>query len=80
VESHAKRKERCCSDDPRGLQLSSDLKAYLFEISLYRENQRGQSGKRVEGPQIRIGSVSERRVWELDRNKREQKSCGEVRG
>jgi hypothetical protein len=80
VKSHVKRKERCCPDDPRSLQLSSDLKAYLFEISLCRENQGGQSGKRVEGPQIRIGSVPERRVWELDLNKREQKSCGEVRG
>jgi hypothetical protein len=80
VKSHVKREERCCPDDPRSLQLPSNLKAYLFEISLYGENQRGQSGERLEGSQIRIGSIPEGRGGELARNKREQKSGGEVRG
>jgi len=79
VETHVNREARYCLDDPRGLQLSSDLKAYLFEIPLYRKNQRGQGGKRLEGPEIRIGSIPEGRLWKLTCNKREEKSVGEIR-
>jgi hypothetical protein len=79
VENHAKRKARYCLNDPRGLQLSSHLKTYLFEIPLCRKNQRGQGGKRLEGPQIRIGSIPKGRVWKLICNKREEKSVGEIR-
>jgi hypothetical protein len=50
------------------LPLSSDLKAYLPQVSLYRKNQRGQGWKRLEGPQIRIGSIPKGRKWEENGN------------
>jgi hypothetical protein len=84
VESHANGKRRCCPDNPGGLPLSSDLKAYLSEVSLHGENQRGQGRKRLEGPQIRIESIPKGREWGENANYpaiiREEKFGGEVRG
>jgi hypothetical protein len=53
------------------LQLSPDLKAHLPEIYLLRENQGGKGGKRLEGPEIGIGSIPKRREWERILNKRQ---------
>jgi hypothetical protein len=78
VENHVKRKGRCCPYDSRSMQLSSDLKTYLFKIPLYREDQRGQGGKRLEGPQVRIGSILKGWEWELVG--REEEFGREVRG
>jgi hypothetical protein len=80
VENHVKRKGRCRANDSRSVQLSSDFKTYLFKVPLYREDQRGQGGKRLESPQIRIGSILKGREWKLVCNKREEASGGEVRG
>jgi hypothetical protein len=67
-ESHVKRKRRSYPNNLRGLQLPSDFKTYLREVSPHRQNQRNQGGKGLEGAQIRIGSVSKRRECKMGLN------------
>ena len=54
-------------DNWRGLQLSPNFKANLCEVSRCGQNQRNQGWKGLEGPQIRVGSLSRR--WRIDSSK-----------
>jgi hypothetical protein len=51
------------------LSLPSDLKTYLSEIYLLRENQGSEGRKRLESSEIGIGPIPERREWKRILNK-----------
>jgi hypothetical protein len=60
VESYDKRPRRHCANDSGSLPLPPYFKAYLSEVSLFREDKRGEGWKRLEGSQIRVGSIFKR--------------------
>ena len=61
MKNHAKGFRSRGYDDPGGMSLSSDFETHLSKVPLCGKDQRGKSRKRLEGPEIRIGSFSERR-------------------
>jgi hypothetical protein len=53
------------------LSLPADLKTYVPEIYLPRENQGGEGRERLESSKVGIGSIPKRRKWERILNKRQ---------